>query len=442
MFKVYRDFLSYILTKIKSDKKIVILTLFSIVIHSVTLVLIPFITQMIIDYSVPNFGTHLSFILIVLLVLLPSISILLMTFEDYQANKLGHRVATSIQINIFRKYINQNLDEVLSKKTGMKLQRLIDEPEVIARWIYITSTQIIINFLAIVFMLIIMFFYDRILGIFSLLFMLIYAFPFFLLKEEVEKSSKEYLESRTNSNSILNENLNLMITFKSMGYSDFLLKRYNDSLKRNFRSFMKNELTERKLILINSSISSFALGFLFLYGGHKVISYEMTIGELIGAKMIIDNLFFRGKQLFYRIIETSKVIPIYNVLSNEERLLENNKSLNSLKKINSIKLSNIPISRQEITINIPTRNFNLILGPSGIGKSTILFYLARLNIPQTGSIYINGIDYRNFNEQEYNRKILIVPQNIELINGTIREVLTFSNSIDMELVEYYIKKSK
>lgn len=113
---------------------------------------------MIIDYSVPNFGTHLSFILIVLLVLLPSISILLMTFEDYQANKLGHRVATSIQINIFRKYINQNLDEVLSKKTGMKLQRLIDEPEVIARWIYITSTQIIINFLAIVFMLIIMFF--------------------------------------------------------------------------------------------------------------------------------------------------------------------------------------------------------------------------------------------------------------------------------------------
>lgn len=60
--------------------------------------------------------------------------------------------------------------------------------------------------------------------------MLIYAFPFFLLKEEVEKSSKEYLESRTNSNSILNENLNLMITFKSMGYWT-LLKRYNDSLK-------------------------------------------------------------------------------------------------------------------------------------------------------------------------------------------------------------------
>lgn len=52
-----------------------------------------------------------------------------------------------------------------------------------------------------------------------------------------------------------------------------------------------------------------------------------------------------------------------------------------------------------------------IIGPNGSGKSTLLKNICRIWEPQTGSIAINGKDYREIPRKELSTLVTLVPQN-------------------------------
>lgn len=60
-----------------------------------------------------------------------------------------------------------------------------------------------------------------------------------------------------------------------------------------------------------------------------------------------------------------------------------------------------------------------IVGPSGVGKSTILRLLYRFFDPQTGGIYIDGQDIRNLTLNSLRKIVGVVPQDAVLFNETI-----------------------
>ena len=65
-----------------------------------------------------------------------------------------------------------------------------------------------------------------------------------------------------------------------------------------------------------------------------------------------------------------------------------------------------------------------IVGQSGAGKSTLADLILGLHIPQKGSVQLDGIDIKNIS-YEYSRVIGYVPQNVYLVDGTIRENVAF-----------------
>jgi ATP-binding cassette, subfamily C, bacterial LapB len=64
-----------------------------------------------------------------------------------------------------------------------------------------------------------------------------------------------------------------------------------------------------------------------------------------------------------------------------------------------------------------------ILGSIGSGKSTLLKLLNGLYMPQEGKILINGIDMQHISRNRLNETIGLLPQNIKLLSGTLRDNL-------------------
>ena len=58
------------------------------------------------------------------------------------------------------------------------------------------------------------------------------------------------------------------------------------------------------------------------------------------------------------------------------------------------------------------------------GKTTIARLLARFYDPQEGSIELAGTDIRDCKLHELRRKVAMVTQNIEILEGTVRDNLT------------------
>lgn len=66
-----------------------------------------------------------------------------------------------------------------------------------------------------------------------------------------------------------------------------------------------------------------------------------------------------------------------------------------------------------------------IVGPSGAGKSTITNLILRFYEPQSGRIRIDGKDSKLYSLTELRRQMAIVPQDVLLFGGTIRENIAY-----------------
>ena len=82
-------------------------------------------------------------------------------------------------------------------------------------------------------------------------------------------------------------------------------------------------------------------------------------------------------------------------------------------------LNNVRLTVQEGEILI-------LLGQSGAGKSTLLRLLNRLEDPQEGEIFFQGMNTREKDPRELRRQISLVLQEPFLIDGTVRDNLKLS----------------
>jgi putative ABC transport system ATP-binding protein len=78
-----------------------------------------------------------------------------------------------------------------------------------------------------------------------------------------------------------------------------------------------------------------------------------------------------------------------------------------------------------VSIEVPEGDVLAILGPSGSGKSSFLRLLNRLDEPTSGTVYLDGIDYRAIAPRELRRRVGMVLQTAFLFPGTVAENVRF-----------------
>ncbi len=88
---------------------------------------------------------------------------------------------------------------------------------------------------------------------------------------------------------------------------------------------------------------------------------------------------------------------------------------------------------ENISLHVEAKEFVIIIGASGAGKSTILKLLTREEKPTSGKIIVGGIDYDNLKDREIpyiRRKIGTVFQDFKLLpNKTVFENVAFALEI-------------
>lgn len=79
----------------------------------------------------------------------------------------------------------------------------------------------------------------------------------------------------------------------------------------------------------------------------------------------------------------------------------------------------------DISIQVEKGETLSIVGPSGAGKSSFLRLLNRLDEPTTGTVLLNGTDYKTISPRELRRRIGMVLQAPYLFPGTVADNLRF-----------------
>ena len=80
---------------------------------------------------------------------------------------------------------------------------------------------------------------------------------------------------------------------------------------------------------------------------------------------------------------------------------------------------------EDVNFEVRTGEVLAIVGPSGAGKSSLLRLLNRLDEPTTGTVWLEGTDYRQIAPRELRRKLGMVNQRPYLFPGTVEQNLQF-----------------
>lgn len=81
-----------------------------------------------------------------------------------------------------------------------------------------------------------------------------------------------------------------------------------------------------------------------------------------------------------------------------------------------------------------------VVGRNGSGKSTFIKLLCRLYDPNEGEIFLNGIDIRKYNYEEYQKLFSVVFQDYYLIDAPIAHNIAASDTYDEEKVKDVLEK--
>jgi putative ABC transport system ATP-binding protein len=78
-----------------------------------------------------------------------------------------------------------------------------------------------------------------------------------------------------------------------------------------------------------------------------------------------------------------------------------------------------------VSVEIGAGDVVAVVGPSGAGKSSFLRLLNRLDEPTEGTVFLEGVDYREIPPQDLRRKVGMVMQSPHLFPGTVADNLRF-----------------
>ncbi len=174
---------------------------------------------------------------------------------------------------------------------------------------------------------------------------------------------------------------------------------------------------------------------LFL-GVVRVSSGRMTIGVMLVVLSYLTNLYSPIRSLTRLSSTLAKRAAsqerIVEVLASEEVIVEALHPRPLVEVTHSIDFRGIdfayrsgaPVLR-DVSLTISAGSTLGIVGPTGVGKSTLLSLLLRLYDPDAGTIEIDGIDLRSLELSSLRTRIALVPQEPWIMDGSIRDNIVF-----------------
>ncbi|MCT4581524.1 MAG: ABC transporter transmembrane domain-containing protein [Flavobacteriales bacterium] len=359
-------------------------------------------------------------------------------FRIYLFSIVTEKTLRDLRNQAFNKLIHSPISFFDKSKVGELSSRIATDINLLQELLMTTLAEFIRQWLTVIFSTTVIAYTSPKLAVIMLSIVPVVLILTIIFGKAIKRLSKQAQDAAAESNSILGEVLTGIKNVKAFANESYEMVRYgtyNETIKTLsiksaiwrglFASFIIVGMFGAVSIVIWQGVLLLQTGELEMEEFMRFILFTVFlgasfggIGTLLGAIQKAIGATERLMDIIYQDEETSVENGITTALKgnvsfeNVGFFYETRKDVQVLKELN---------------LNVHSGQSIAIVGPSGAGKSTLSSLLLRFYHPSSGAILFDGINANQYDIQSLRSNMAIVPQDVILFAGTIRENIAYGN---------------
>lgn len=386
--------------------------------------------QKIIDYVIPDGNRNLLNLICICMILATVLS----TIIGYLRAKLMMRSGILINSRLILGYYKHLLSLPQSFFDSMRSGELISRMGDAAQINYFINNSllgIVINVFTVIVAFALMFSYYWKLAMLMLLVIPVYTLIFWLYNRINRKIQRKQMEDAAELEVQLVESINSSGTIKSFGIESFTNVKTENLFVKLTRTGWDSGISGLMTDTASNTFSSLFVTMLLWSGTTFVLDGIITPGELMSFHTLTG--YFMGPIIALvgenRVYQNAKIaadrlFEIFDLAPEDDT-----KNMPFAKEqCGDIAFENVSFrygKREEVLKKLSLKfrkgDVNAIVGESGSGKTTLISLLQKLYPIQEGRIFIGDMDLSHISSSDLRRVIGVVPQRVDLFNGTITD---------------------
>ncbi|PFU41405.1 multidrug ABC transporter ATP-binding protein [Bacillus cereus] len=361
-------------------------------------------------------------------------------------------VAQKVSYN-FRKEIDEKINRMPLKyfdKTthGEVLSRITNDVDTVSQTLNQSMSQIITSVITIIGVLIMML---SISWQMTLVALLILPVSMILIMAVVKRSQKyfksqqEYLGHVNGQVEEIYSGHNIVKAFNKEEEEVKKFEKVNDTL---YHSAWKSQFLSGMMMPIMTFIGNIGYVAVSILGGWLAVKRTIAVGDILAFVQYVRSF----TQPIAQVAQIANVLQstaaaaerVFEFLEEEEEVPEAENPVKLQKVQGEVTFQDVQFGYNPDKIIINNFSSNIkpgqkvaIVGPTGAGKTTIVKLLMRFYDINSGTIYIDGHDIKDFTREDLRNMFGMVLQDTWLFNGSIMENIRYGrlDATDEEVIE-------
>ena len=425
---------------------VIILIIIALAASSINLLIPKIIARSIDSFSASSFkaGTVITEFLVA------AFGIFIFTFlQGILQTFTAERVAKDLRNKLANKISHQSYSYILKTSPAKLLTNLTSDMDSLKMFVSQAFVTIISSLFVIIGASVLLIMINWELALAVLLIVPIIASAFFIVFRKVRvifRKSREVIDAL---NRIINESI----------LGSALIRVLNSQQPEN-QKFLGKNIESRDLglsivrlfsvlIPIIMFVSNLAVVTILALGGHFVVIGSLTLGNfaafnsylimLIFPVMMIgfmSNIIASATASYGRIKQVLDVPPPL-----ETGTISSDIRGNIMLKEVSLSYGEKPVLKN-ISLSFKAGSKTAIIGPTAAGKSQLLYLLANLIPPDSGSLEFDGISIEKYSREAFHRQMGFVFQDSVIFNMSLRENIAFNDTVKEEFLRKAIETAE
>lgn len=265
--------------------------------------------------------------------------------------------------------------------------------------------------------------------------------------DRIRTSSRDLTNTLADISAFLQEKIASIRIVKSFTREEHERKAFRQKVDDNYHHSMKIVRVMALLSPTNELFNTLVASLLVVFTGYLFLQGSMTIKTMITFLILINSLSKPVKALGEGVARLQKNLVsaglIFDMLDLEKENLASRHEKVVIEK-GEVEFRNVSFSYNGDVQALRNVNFKVqrgekvaLVGPSGSGKTTLINLIPRFYEVPDGTVCVDGKDIREMNLTDLRSQIAIVPQEIVLFAGTVRENIRYGrlDATEQDIIE-------